>query len=100
MRGRREYGVQHVQQSLNETLWSYLEAQYHVRNESLVEERKRLLRREGIVCQTPYVEATPVYRPSKSDRGEDISFEKLRIPAVARDLLQWLAAQNVGVFAP
>src|SRR5262245_4315549 len=90
---QQDYGVQRVGEVLNGTLWSYLEAAYHVRHPSLVEERRLLLRRPGTVCQTPYVEATPVYQSGGT-------YDTLAIPGPARELLSWLVSQDVGVYAP
>ena len=61
MQGQEDFGVRRVVRELDETLRSYLEAQYHIRDESLVEERNRLLRQAEIISQVPYVESTPVY---------------------------------------
>ena len=39
----KDYGVRRVRDSLTEALCSYLEAQYHIRDDSLIQERARLL---------------------------------------------------------
>lgn len=90
---KQDYGAATVVKALRETLQAYLEAQYHIRNESLIEERKRLFEQPGVIHQLPYVEATPVYEPGTVYAGLDI-------PDVPRQLLTDLAAlegPRVGV---
>lgn len=93
MQGQEDFGVRRVVRELDETLRSYLEAQYHIRDESLVEERKRLLMQAETISQVPYVESTPVY-----EFGE--TYAKLAIPEPAKKLLSTLATlkKGVGVF--
>jgi hypothetical protein len=57
----QEQGLHNTLRRLTESLRSYIEAQYHIRDESLIRERRLLLNEDGSVCQTPYVESTPVY---------------------------------------
>jgi hypothetical protein len=42
----------------------YIEANYHLRNSSLIKERKRMME-EGVVVTPPWVEATPIYVSGK-----------------------------------
>src|SRR5687767_4358966 len=56
-----EHGVHLTVRRLTESLRSYIEAQYHIRNESLIRERRQLLEESGAVAQLPFVESTPVY---------------------------------------
>jgi len=63
-----ESGVHGISQALNRALHQYIEAQYHIRNESLISERDALLKQPDVIAQLPYIEATPVYelaRPYK-----------------------------------
>jgi ATP-dependent helicase YprA (DUF1998 family) len=85
-----DYGVRHVRESLTEGLCSYLEAQYHIRDDSLIQERARLLAEPAAVTQLPFVEATRVYELGKP-------YQDLDIPRPARDLLVRLAGLNPGV---
>ena len=42
-----EYGVYATSRRLGESLRSYVEAQYHIRNEALIRERRLLLEEDG-----------------------------------------------------
>ena len=84
------YGAATVVRSLQQGLQSYLEAQYHIKNESLIEERRRLFEQPGIIHQLPFVEATPVYEPGTAYKG-------LSIPSIPQDVLTALAELEVGV---
>jgi hypothetical protein len=46
-----EHGVHATVRRLTESLRSYLEAQYHIRDEGLIRERRRLLEEPGAVAQ-------------------------------------------------
>src|SRR5438105_4156693 len=85
-----DYGVRTLVSGLKEALSKYLQAQYHIRDESLVAERLRLFERAGMIAQQPFIEATPAYASEKAIR-------ELQIPAPAKGLLGELAALNVGV---
>lgn len=87
----QDYGVTAVIGGLKESLSSYLQAQYHIRDEALVKERHKLFSTPGIIAQRAYVEATPSYASEKR-------LADLKIPQAARDLLLELAPLNVGVF--
>ncbi|MGF1628541.1 MAG: DEAD/DEAH box helicase [Kiloniellaceae bacterium] len=86
-----EYGVHATSSRLAESLRSYLEAQYHIRSEAAIRERRALLEELGAVCQVPFVESTPVYQLGDA-------YDKLKIPAVVRDSLTALAKLGIGVF--
>jgi len=57
--------IQKTLQSLHQSLKDYIEATYHIRSESLVEERRSLLDKPSIIFQEPYIESTPKYQTSK-----------------------------------
>ena len=57
----KTYSARAVFDGMKGTLHRYLEAQYHIWNESLIEGRKRLLETEGVTFQEPRIEATPFY---------------------------------------
>lgn len=88
-----DYSAQGVVENIRRTLQAYLEAQYHIRDVTLLEERKRLLEQPGVIFQKPYVESTPVYEsgPGYSD---------LAIPSPAKSLLIELSrlAPSVGIY--
>ena len=88
-----EFGLRYAVSSLDETLRSYLEAQYHIRNESLIRERDRLLREPGVISQVPFIESTPVYELGSP-------YKELNIPNVAKGLLDSLSnlSPSVGIF--
>ena len=48
-----DHGVHATALRLTESLRSYIEAQYHIRNETLIRERRRLLEEPGAVSQVP-----------------------------------------------
>ena len=91
-----DYGVRRVRDELHRTLRAYIEAQYHIRDEGLIRERRLLLEEQGSIAQRPFVEATPVYEPGRS-------YAHLAIPDRARELLVCLAQlrnPTVGIFDP
>lgn len=86
-----EHGVHATAQRLTESLRSYIEAQYHIRDESLIRERRRLLEEHGAVSQVPFVESTPVY-----ELGE--TYGSLDLPPAVIQALSRLATLNVGLY--
>ena len=85
-----DYSVTRVRDTLGQTLRTYIEAQYHIRDVCLIRERSRLLNEPGSVAQLPYVEAPPVYEMSAT-------YADLTIPRPAKELLTELAALEPGV---
>lgn len=47
---------------LHDSLRDYIEATYHISSPALIEQRKELLDRPGVVHQIPYIESTPRYQ--------------------------------------
>jgi ATP-dependent helicase YprA (DUF1998 family) len=86
-----EHGVHSTASRLTESLRSYIEAQYHIRDESLIRERRLLLEDAGAVSQRPYVESTPVYELGQT-------YAQLNVPQVVKDVLSELAARKLGLF--
>jgi ATP-dependent helicase YprA (DUF1998 family) len=89
--GMPDHGVHRTVYRLTESLRSYVEAQYHIRNESLIRERRRLLEESGAVAQFPFVESTPVYELGSS-------YDELKIPNVTKEALKALAEKKLGLF--
>jgi DEAD/DEAH box helicase/MrfA Zn-binding domain/Helicase conserved C-terminal domain len=86
-----DHGVHTTALRLTESLRSYIEAQYHIRNESLIRERRRLLEEPGAVSQKPFVESTPVYELGRP-------YAELSIPEPAKRILASLTDLDVGIF--
>jgi hypothetical protein len=87
-----DHGVHRTVFRLTESLRSYIEAQYHIRNESLIGERRQLLEDSGAVSQVPFVESTPVYELGAP-------YAALDLPHPVKDCLTRLAALDVGLYA-
>ncbi|WP_066400356.1 DEAD/DEAH box helicase [Neobacillus mesonae] len=85
------YGVFTLAEALHETLKSYLESAYHIRDKSLIAERLMLLERVGNIVQEPYVESTPSYEIGRS-------FSDLAIPHPAKEALNEVSELQVGVY--
>lgn len=91
----QDFGVNEIAQRIHGRLQRYLEAQYHIKDSSLIEERKLLLEEAGTISQRPYVEVTPTYATGKD-------FSQLDIPKTIADFLDDLSkfSPPVGVFSP
>jgi ATP-dependent helicase YprA (DUF1998 family) len=86
-----DHGVHRTVFRLTESLRSYIEAQYHIRNESLIGERRLLLEEPGAVSQVPFVESTPVYEVGAT-------YAALDLPEPVKDCLNQLASLDVGLY--
>ncbi|MDI6879227.1 MAG: DEAD/DEAH box helicase [Desulfitobacteriaceae bacterium] len=84
------YGVNRISHELHHTLRSYLEALYHIKNTSLIAERRSLLSESGYISQRPYVESTPIYQPGSV-------YSALDIPLPAKQALIKLSEMKPGV---
>lgn len=95
MRKRIEPGVNEIARRIHLRLLRYLEAQYHIRDSALIEERRRLLGEPGGISQRPFLEVTPSYAVAGS-------FSGLKAPtpitALLEDLVGW--KPGVGVYPP
>ena len=67
------FGVNEVLKSRHDKLRDYLEAQYHIADEGIIEERKLLLNEPGTISQVAYIESTPIYKPGDT-------YDKVNIP--------------------
>lgn len=74
------YSVRSVHDALLRVFHQYLSAQYHIWDEALIDERKRLISEVGSTYQDPRLEATPQYAPGRT-------YAELRIPEIARSIL-------------
>jgi ATP-dependent helicase YprA (DUF1998 family) len=86
------YSTRAVFEGLKKKFHQYLEAQYHIWDEGLIEGRSHLLHSEGITFQEPRLEATPFYVSGDS-------YDKLNIPAPAKKVLE-LASRIRGTGIP
>lgn len=95
MSSQVELGVNEVARRIHLRLRRYLEAQYHIRHSTLIEERRQLLEEPGGISQRPFIEVTPSYAVSGS-------FSSLKAPAPVTELLQKLVGwkPGVGVYPP
>jgi hypothetical protein len=87
-----DYGVHATARRLSESLRSYIEAQYHIRDESLIRERRRMLEEPGAVNQVPFVESTPIYELGRP-------YDSLDIPEPAKRALTELAIMGAGLYS-
>jgi ATP-dependent helicase YprA (DUF1998 family) len=82
------YSARAVFEGMKHKLHQYLEAQYHIWDESLIAERNSLLEKEGVTFQEPRLEATPFYAPGKP-------YVELEIPAAAKSILTIASAHRI-----
>jgi len=86
------YSARTVFDGLKRTFHQYLEAQYHIWDEGLIAERRRLLDRPGVSFQEPKLEATPFYVSGKP-------YHQLSIPRAAKEILAVATGRpNVGIY--
>lgn len=90
---RHDFGVQGSASELHNRLQSYLEAQYHIRDVGLIQERAALLAEAGSISQEPQLETTPTYKL-------DEPYSKLGLPervaAALTAMSEW--TPSIGVF--
>ena len=70
-------------------LRDYIEAAYHVGHPTLVDLRRGLLDREGVLYRTPFIESTPKYKSGDC-------FADLGLPASTTELFQAISHRNGG----
>ncbi|WP_323000046.1 DEAD/DEAH box helicase [Castellaniella sp.] len=92
MSDSKTYSARTVFDGMKGTLHRYLEAQYHIWDESLIEGRKRLLESEGVTFQEPRIEGTPFYVAGNT-------YAQMKIPSAAKAVLE-LAAEQAGTGIP
>ncbi len=95
MSNQSEIGVKDIAQRIHLRLRRYLEAQYHIRDAGLIDERRLLLEEPGGISQRPYIEITPSYALAGS-------FANLATPDPVKHLLEELSTwkPGIGVFPP
>lgn len=88
------YTVNEVIKKLHGRLSDYIEAQYHIADDDLIEERRLMLEELGIIAQAPYIEATPSYKLGKA-------YKDLILPQPVIDIFDFMANlsnPNVGIY--
>jgi ATP-dependent helicase YprA (DUF1998 family) len=58
--------IQETIKELHSALRDYIEATYHISSPALIEQRKELLNRPGVIFQSPYIESTPRYQTGEA----------------------------------
>ena len=59
--------IQQTIEELHSALRDYIEATYHISSPALIEQRKELLNRAGVIFQDPYIESTPRYQTGEGE---------------------------------
>lgn len=85
-----DYGVFSVTKEMHETLRAYLEALYHIKDTSLINERRSLLDAPGCISQRPYIESTSVYKVGNP-------YASLDIPKDLKKVYEYLSHLEPGV---
>jgi ATP-dependent helicase YprA (DUF1998 family) len=90
-----DIGIKQVAERIHSRLQRYLEAQYHIKDRALIEERHLLLLEPGAIAQRPFVEVTPSY-------AVETGFNALKIPQSVSNLLTELGGfrPSIGVYPP
>lgn len=74
-------------EQLHRALSDYIEATYHIGDEQLIRQRKRLLDKIGVIHQEPYLESTPRYKAKERFAEiaglDDAALELFRIGSTA-----------------
>jgi hypothetical protein len=83
--------IQGTIKQLHGSLRDYIEATYHISASALLEQRKELLNRAGVIYQIPYIESTPRYQS-----GERFAAIK-GLPPAALQAYSALAAPSDGM---
>ena len=73
-------------ESLQDALSDYIEATYHISDRALIEQRRELLKRDGVIHRIPYLESTPKYETG------DTFDSMVGLPEAARKLFVRLCA--------
>ena len=82
------YTVQNIARQMKDRLSQYIEAQYHIWDETLVRDRQRLLSEPGVIAREPYIESTPSYVAGQA-------YDILRLPEPVKAALR-AATSSVG----
>ena len=83
--------IQETISLLHGALRDYIEATYHISSPALIDQRRRLLDRTGVIHQIPYIESTPRYQ-----NGEPFAAIK-GLPAAALEAYRTLSVASHGL---
>ncbi|MFC8655386.1 DEAD/DEAH box helicase [Streptomyces parvus] len=70
-------------------LRDYIEATYHIGHRTVLDQRRALLKQEGVLSQAPFIESTPRYQT-------DRHFDDLDLNDTVRELLGALSTDTAG----
>lgn len=73
---------------IRELYLSYLDTAFRIADESVAEERRRLLRKVGAFCTEPLIEPIPRYTPAPGSGGEPTTFEDVYRDATQHAILE------------
>ena len=73
---------------IRELYLSYLDTAFRIGDESVAEERRRLLRKAGAFCTEPLIEPIPRYTPAPGSGGEPTTFEDVYRDATQHAILE------------
>ena len=62
---------------IRELYLSYLDTAFRIGDESVAEERRKLLREPGALCTEPLIEPIPSYAPAHGPNGAPVTFDDL-----------------------
>ena len=62
---------------IRELYLSYLDTAFRIGDESIAEERRKLLRKPGALCTEPLIEPIPSYAPAHGPNGAPVTFDDL-----------------------
>ena len=62
---------------IRELYLSYLDTAFRIGDESVAEERRKLLRKPGALCTEPLIEPIPSYAPARGPNGAPVMFDDL-----------------------
>jgi len=83
--------IQETIKQLHSALRDYIEATYHISAQVLIEQRRELLERPGVIYQVPYLESTPRYQV-----GEHFA-EMKGLPDAALEVYTTLSKASEGL---
>ncbi|KEI16343.1 hypothetical protein Z959_09975 [Clostridium novyi B str. ATCC 27606] len=87
-----EQGIRKIHKHLKERLENYIKAQYFAENDLLLEATESILKKEGVLFQEPFIEATQNYKIEVN------GFENSNLDKDIKKYLKSLIKYKLGVF--